>query len=296
MLDYAAARAVALIVQTGSFEAAARALGVTPSAVSQRVRAIEERLGTVLIRRGQPCTATEAGARLCRHMEQVGMLEDSLRQHLPGFAPGQPHVTLHIATNADSLAAWFLPPLADFAARSGYLTATLVDDQGHTADWLRQGRVLAAVTALEQPVQGCLVRPLGRMRYAATASPGFVAHWFADGVTAEALARAPALSFNHKDQLQRDWAARLVPDLPALPAHVLPSTQGFVEACRLGLGWALHPEALVAQDLRAGRLVALEGPALDVPLFWQVSRLAAGRVSELTRAVVAAARAALVQD
>ena len=101
MIDYPAARAVARVVETGSFEAAARALGITPSAVSQRVKQLEERLGAVLIERGTPCRATEKGAWLCRHMEHVGMLEQALMQHLPALAdPGAERVTLNVAANA----------------------------------------------------------------------------------------------------------------------------------------------------------------------------------------------------
>lgn len=89
MIDYPSARAVALVVETGSFERAARVLNITPSAVSQRVRQLEERLGAVLIERGTPCRATEKGAWLCRHVEQVGLLEQDLLRHLPGLTKAE---------------------------------------------------------------------------------------------------------------------------------------------------------------------------------------------------------------
>ena len=208
MIDYPAARAVAMIVQTGSFERAAQALNVTPSAVSQRVKQLEERLGAVLIERGIPCTATEKGAWLCRHMEHVGMLEKDLMEHLPGLVdPAAPmqRVTLNIATNADSLGTWFLGAASAFTRGSDYLLNIAIDDEDHTADWLRRGRVLAAVTSLAKPVQGCHVRPLGRLRYHATASPDYVERHFPAGVTPEAIAYAPALTFNQKDRLQHEW-------------------------------------------------------------------------------------------
>lgn len=84
-MDYAGLRAVAMVVQTGSFEKAALALHVTPSAISQRVKQLEERLGAVLILRGNPCTATEKGEWVCRHMEHVGMLESELSASFPLF-------------------------------------------------------------------------------------------------------------------------------------------------------------------------------------------------------------------
>ena len=296
MIDYSAALAVAAIVRTGSFEKAARALSVTPSAISQRVRLLEERLGAVLIERGTPCVATEKGAWLCRHVELVGMLESDLLERLPGLGdPLSGPVTLDIAVNADSLGTWFMPAAAAFAERFKALLRIAVDDQDHTADWLRRGHVVAAVTSLSKPVAGCKVSPLGRLRYHATASPEFMARHFPDGVTAEALAAAPALTFNQKDGLQRDWARRTLGALDTGPTHWLPSSHGFVDAALLGMGWGLNPTKLVAEHLAAGRLVELvPGATLDVTLYWQVGRLVSGQFPELTREVLQAAKEALL--
>jgi len=296
MIDYPLARAVALVVETGSFERAARVLNITPSAVSQRVRQLEERLGAVLIERGTPCRATEKGAWLCRHVEQVGLLEHELLRHLPGLigAEGQ-RVTLNIATNADSLGTWFLPAVAPFTAETGYLLNIGIDDQDHTADWLRSGRVLAAVTGLETPVQGCRIQRLGSLRYHATASPDFIARHFPDGITAAAMASAPALTYDQKDRLQQRWLEMHLGQGVASPTHWLPSTQGFVDATLVGMGWALNPAMLVREALDKGLLVELiPGAVLDVPLYWQVNRLAAERLGPLTRSIVMAARHALV--
>jgi LysR family transcriptional regulator (chromosome initiation inhibitor) len=294
MLDYPAALAVAMVVQTGSFEAAARELNVTPSAVSQRVKQLEERLGVVLIARGTPCLATPKGEWLCRHMEHVGMLEKELTRQLPGLvAPDAPsqRVTLNIATNADSLGTWFLDAVSPFAKKTDYLLNIAIDDQDYTAEWLQRGRVIAAVTSLKKPVQGCHVTPLGGLRYRATASPAFVARYFADGVTAASIADAPGLIFNQKDRLQHDWIRRATGKSIAYPTHWLPSTQSFVEACLLGMGWGVNPEQLVKHHLAAGRLVELvPGLTLDVPLYWQVSRLARDRLSALTQNIVTTAR------
>lgn len=295
MIDYAAARAVAMVVQTGSFEAAARALSVTPSAISQRVRNLEERLGAVLVLRATPCTATEQGAWLCRHMEHVGMLEKDLLEHLPGIAdPVEVPVTLSIATNADSLGTWFLPAVASFARGPDYLLNIAVDDEDHTADWLQRGQVVAAVTGHGKPVQGCVVKRLGAQRYVATASPDYMRRHFASGVTAEALAQAPALTFNQKDRLQQDWVRKTFNQPIAFPTHWLPGTHAFVDASLEGVGWALNPVQLVRDHLSAGRLVELvpEAP-LDRALYWQVNRLAAHRLAPLTAAIVETARRAL---
>ena len=296
MLDYAALRAMAKVVETGSFERAAAALGVTPSAVSQRVRQLEERLGVVLIVRGPPASATEAGARLCRHIETVGMLEGELIRQLPVLSSDRDQrVTLPIATNADSLGTWFLDAIAAYAGRSPHLLNVTADDEDHTADWLQRGRVVAAVTSLETPVTGCRRIALGALRYHATATPAFVARHFPDGVRQEAMQTAPAVTFNQKDRLQAHWlAARFGRPVPH-PTHWIPSTQGFVAASLAGMGWCLNPAELVAEHLSSGRLVELiPGATLDIPLFWQINRLAADRLSDLTRAVVETARARLV--
>ncbi|NYZ15641.1 LysR family transcriptional regulator ArgP [Azospirillum sp. RWY-5-1] len=293
MLDYALLSALAAVVRSGSFERAARQLNVTPSAVSQRVKLLEERLGTVLVVRGAPCTGTPAGLRLCQHAERVALLESELRDELPGLPPDGAPVTVRVAVNADSLATWFV---AAMAGTEGCLFDLVLDDEEHSADWLRRGEVLAAVSAAAGPVQGCDSTPLGALRYVATASPGFLNRYFPDGVDAASLGRAPRLTFNSKDRLQAQWTRQVFGAEIASPTHWLPSTQAFVDASLAGLGWGMNPAMLVAAHLRDGRLVALvPDRPLDVPLVWQRSRIASRSLADLTRAVLATARATLHQ-
>ena len=297
MLDYAALSALAAVLRQGSFERAAAALGVTPSAVSQRVRALEERVGTVLVLRGQPCLPTEAGAQLCAHVERVRLLEGEVAALLPSLAgAGQDGpLTLRVAVNADSLGTWFMPAAAAFARGTGALLDLVLDAEEHTAGRLRGGEVLAAVTADPEPVQGCRTRPLGALRYVAAASPAGLRAWFPDGPTPGALATAPVLRFDRRDALQARWARAVAGVDLAAPTHWLPSTHGFVDACLAGLGWGLHPVALVEGHLAAGRRVEVApGHRLDVPLHWQFARIGARVLADLTRAVVAAARVSLV--
>jgi LysR family transcriptional regulator, chromosome initiation inhibitor len=299
MLDYSLVAAVAAVVREGSFERAAAALHITASAVSQRVKLLEERLGLSLVVRATPCTATNAGALLCRHAEQVGMLEHDLHRALPGLAAdGHGRVNLRVAVNADSLATWFIGAVAAFATTERALLDISLDDQEHTAERLRSGDVLAAVTALRAPVQGCSSLPLGRMRYLAVASPAFVQRHFASGVDAPSLTQAPCLTFNQKDRLQNTWMAQQVcgsgATAPAAPRHWLPASQAFVDACRAGLGWGMNPASLVQADLQAGRLVELQqGSDVWVALHWQHARAAPPLLHRLTQAVLSAAQAAL---
>ncbi|NEJ17670.1 ArgP/LysG family DNA-binding transcriptional regulator [Rhizobium leguminosarum] len=298
MLDYSALRALAAVVQTGSFEKAAGTLNVTPSAISQRVKNLEERMGIALVVRGNPCVATKQGQWVCRHLENVGLLERDLYEHLPSLAPATElieRVTVHLATNADSLATWFLGALSAFAKSSNYLLDVVIDDEGDTADWLERGRVIAAVTGSERLVPGCRRTALGSLRYRATASPEFVERHFSEGVSAEALRTAPALTFNQKDKLQDRWIAQILGEEIACPTHFLPSTQAFIDASVEGMGWGMNPEHLARPHLQKGRLVELiPNKALDVSLFWQVNKLAAERFATLTDLVMAAAKQHLV--
>ena len=297
MLDESLLAAIAAVAREGSFERAARVLHVTPSAVSQRVRLLEERIGAALIVRGQPCVPTEIGGRLCRHAALVSVLEAELRRELP-MLPQEPtdvlQANLRIAVNADSLATWFVDAMKDFGRENTTLLSLTLDDEDQTAAWLRRGHVLAAVTSLRAPVQGCRSRRLGVLRYVATASPDFVRRWFNAGVTADALTQAPSLVFDRNDKLESHWARRQVGRDVQLPAHRLPSARAFVDAALAGVGWALNPLALVESHLKSGTLVQLIADTpVDVPLHWQVTRLEVPVLEQLTRSVVRAAAASL---
>jgi len=297
VLDEALLAAVAAVAREGSFERAARVLHVSPSAVSQRVKLLEERLGAVLIVRGQPCTATEIGARICRHAELVSVMVAELRRELPMLpkdSPDTPHASLRIAVNADSLSTWFIQAMADFGREHSALLNLTLADEDHTAEWLRRGYVLGAVTSVGTAVQGCRIRRLGSLRYVATANPTFVRRWFPSGVSADALGRAPSLLFDSNDRLQELWARRVVRRDVALPVHRIPSTQGFIDAALAGVGWGMNPLSLVRPHLKAGALVELAPDTpVDVPLFWQATRLKVPVLERLTRSVIRAAAPAL---
>ena len=296
MLDYDALAALAAVIREGSFDRAARALHVTPSAVSQRVRLLEERMGCALVIRGQPCRPTDTGRRLCQHVDHVRLMEQELQQAMPALAAeGEARVTLAVAVNADSLATWLAPALATFAARAPVLMEVSVDDQDHTAQWLRSGTVVAAVTGTARPATGCNSLALGAMRYVAAASPAFMARHFAEGVGAASMALAPSLLFNTKDELQDRWVRRLCHRHVELPRHTLPSSQAFVTATLAGMGWGMLPLALALPHLQDGGLVELvPDTPLDVPLYWQQARAASHLLEGLTREVIWAARQTLL--
>ncbi len=285
MLDYPHLQALAAVHRRGSFDLAAAQLGVTPSAISQRLKALEERMGTLLIRRGQPCSATPAGLRLIRHLDEVTLLEAALD------LPSQSQTTLRIAVNADSLATWVIPALA---RTEGMLFDIVIDDQDYSQDWLRRGEVAAAITSHPGPLQGCDTLPLGILRYRATASPAYVARWLPNGATPAALAQAPALTFSDKDRLQAEWLQRHCGARFPFPTHRMASSHAFVDAALAGLGWGMNPEPLIAPHLAAGTLVEIApGTPLDTPLHWQFARLTAQTLAPLTRAICRTAAAIL---
>ncbi|KQQ34803.1 LysR family transcriptional regulator [Rhizobium sp. Leaf306] len=299
MIDYSALRVLLAVVQSGSFEKAAAVMNVTPSAVSQRIKQLEERVGAALVVRGSPCVATAKAEQLCRHMENVGMLEHDLLEGLPSLADKddfRQRVTIRIATNADSLGTWFLEAMSEFSKSSSYLLNISVDDEDYTGDWLQQGKVVAAVSSSERPISGCRRFPLGALRYYATASPQFIASYFADGVTPEALANAPTLTFSQKDRLQSQWVRRTLGTDVHLPTHWMPSTQSFLDATLMGMAWGMNPVYLARDHLSAGRLVELiPDTPVDIALYWHINRLAADRLAKLTSTIVDVARRSLAQ-
>ena len=279
--DPAQLEALVAIAELGSFEAAARALHVTPSAVSQRIRALEQRAGQVLVSRGTPCRPTTAGEPLVRLGRQLRLAYDEARRELAAGAV----VDVRVAVNADSLATWFRGVLATAASWERTALHLHVEDQAWSQELLRSGEVLAAVTSDPRPVQGCTAEPLGTLRYVAVAAPAVAARRWAD---------RPMLEFNDKDALQRGLLERR--GLPAPPVvHRVPTSADFAEAVRLGLGWALLPEPQAAAGLASGDLVRLGRGDLrvDVPLHWQRWRLDSELLGRLTDAVRAAAREGL---
>ncbi|GAB7040268.1 MULTISPECIES: LysR family transcriptional regulator ArgP [Catenuloplanes] len=277
------------VIAHGSFDAAARALHVTPSAVSQRIKALEQVVGQVLVRRARPCEPTAAGASLVRLGGQIALLEREALDAARGALTGRARVA--VVVNADSLASWFLPALADVPDAVFDLHT---DDEGHTAELLRAGTVMAAVTTEHTPVQGCRVLPLGVMRYLPVAAPAVHAAWFAGREPADALPDAPMVRFNRKDVLQHRFAREVTGRDLDPPVHCVPASSAFDAAVRLGLGWGLLPDFMAAADVEAGRLVHLApGRHVDVPLYWQYWRLESAVLAALTTAVRAAAATAL---
>ena len=275
--------ALVAIADHGSFDAAARQLHITPSAVSQRIRALEAAAGQVLISRGTPCRPTKLGERLVRLGRQTRLLYAEASQAITAATA----VELPVAVNADSLAVWFRAVLAEATSWDGTAIKLHVEDQGYSQELLRRGDVLAAVTSDPAAVQGCSVDPLGALRYLPAATPAVADRW-RRGESPD-WATMPVVIFNDKDDLQHEQLRRhgVEPGPPVI--HQVPSTADFYAAVRLGLGWGMVLEPQARADLASGELVRLSAEFIDVPLYWQRWRLDSAKLAALTDAVLTAA-------
>lgn len=308
-------RTLVAVVDHGTFDAAAAALNVSAPAISQRIRALEDSTGRVLVRRDKPVLPTAAGETLLRTARQMLHLEQALEVEMsagedaldddPARA-GQddlqaPVMTLPVAVNSDSLSAWFLRALvaADFGPRVMFDVRR--EDEAHSTELLRSGEVMAAVTSEKTPVQGCRVVPLGAMRYRACAAPSIAARFGLDHDLPAAERRRllrglPRIDFDARDAMQRTFYRRLTGETPDGPSHAIPSTAEYHKAIRLGLGWGLFPEQMARKHFDSGELVDI-APDLrhEVPLYWQHWRIRSAILDRLTLAVQDTARGVLVQ-
>ncbi|HKS02225.1 MAG TPA: ArgP/LysG family DNA-binding transcriptional regulator [Arthrobacter sp.] len=289
-------RALAAVVDHETFDAAASELRLTPSAVSQRIKALERSVGSVLVRRLKPVRPTPAGEQLLRSARQLLLLADEAVLALRGSGaaegndggapPSAERLRVPVVANADSIATWLPAAYREIALGGRVALELLRDDEHATADLLRSGDAVGAITADPRPVQGCTSRPLGTMVYRAKASREFAARWFPDGPTPEALAVAPVMQYDRKDTHQLAVLARIAPDATP-PQHFIPDSVQFVESVHAGLGWGMVPDQQDPED----SLVELDPSwTEDLRLYWQAWTLESPGLTEVTNAVVRAAQ------
>lgn len=280
--DFAQLRAYAATIDHGSLEAAASALHVTPSAISQRLKALERAVGAVLLQRSRPVRPTEPGEEVLRLARQLEALTRDTERSL---GAGDLRPVVRLAVNADSLSTWVLPALASLADR---LSLELIrEGEDHTADLLRDGTAMAAITTEQAPVQGCTVERLGAMRYQPMATTAFAARWFADGLTPEALSRAPLVVFDARDRMQHRVLERHGVSTDP-PLHLVPASTQYVEAVRLGFGWGMVPDLQRTGWTNEDGVVLSTADAEDVALFWQQWALRTPSLEQVAGAIRAA--------
>ncbi len=282
---------LAAVCDEGSFGRAALRLHVTTGAVSQRISTLERQLGHPVLQRTQPTRPTDVGQILLRLAKQSLLLQDEAWEKLTEVVHSpDPTTRVSLAVNADSLSTWFKPVIHTIAAEAKLMLDLRIEDQDRTADLLRSGAAMAAVTADAQVGQGCTVEPLGSMRYLPVCSPA-IARSAGVPIT-DYLATTPMLQFDSQDLLPLRFLEEMgVKGLP--PAHYVPSNREFLEAIRMGLGWSVLPEGQVQEALERDELVLLDRTHVDVPLYWQRWKLVSGALDHVTALVREAAKQAL---
>ncbi len=299
MFDPEALECLAAIVEEGGFERAAQRLNITQSAVSQRLRALEAQIGTVLIVRSRPLKPTPAGHLLLKHTKQLRLLRADLERDMKELAPssiggGRDEERVSIAVNADSIATWAMGAL-DGVIAEGLPLEIITDDQDFTQEWLREGQVLGCVTTLKQALRGCKVVPLGAMRYVAVAAPDVARQRLGGQLTPHNFRSVPFVAFNRKDDMQSEFVAKgFGLKRLSLSQLFVPSSEGQVRAVLAGWGVSVVPELLVRGLLAQGQLVDVApGKALPIALYWHCWNLQSEVLDTLSAALTQAAAKAL---
>lgn len=268
MFDYKQLEALEMIVLAGSFDGAARRLHLTQSAISQRIRQLEERFGGVLLVRETPVRPTPAGERLLAHVRQVRRMESEIEA---GAVSRTGWLPVRIGVNADSLAIGLLESIAPALVAERLLLECVVDDEAWTLGLLKAGEVEGCISTQVDELPGCCVEPLGVMSYALVATPDFAARWFADGVTRETLAQAPAAVSGRTESLHRRWLREhFALEEGDYPCHIIPESHALYIAALTGMACAVVPQEQAASRLESGDLLELSPTeGIPVPLYWQ---------------------------
>ncbi|WP_299378155.1 LysR family transcriptional regulator ArgP [uncultured Kiloniella sp.] len=292
MFDYRQLAALNAILEEGSFEKAAKKLFITQSAVSQRLRQLEDSLGQTLVVRGTPLTATVSGQRLLKHYKQVSLLENELDTELKN-QNSEDFTSLTIGLNADSIGTWFFGAVKSFAEENKILLELKVDDQEQTHHLLRTGEVLGCISGSPLAVQGCRCIPLGQMIYQPLASPDFVNHYAPRGLTKDNASSTPVAVFNRKDPLQHRYLENKF-GITDFPHHLIPACDGFVDALVKGFAYGLIPNQQGQPYIDSGDLVSIDPDhKIPVPLYWHIWNLHTDIMKGLTKALVSEAKRVL---
>lgn len=299
--DPDALECLAAIVEEGGFERAAQRLSITQSAVSQRLRALEAQVGTVLIVRSRPLKPTSAGQLLLKHTKMLRLLRADLERDLKELAPSslggaREEERISIAINADSIATWAMRALTDLA-QQGLPMEIIADDQDFTQEWLREGQVLGCVTTLRQALRGCKMVSLGAMEYVAVAAPAFARDRLANStLTAHNFRDIPFVAFNRKDDMQSEFVGKAF-GLKRVTLNQLfvPSSEGQVRAVLAGWGASVVPRLLAQGLIDQGLLVnVLPTCTLPIQLYWHCWNLESEVLDALTAALRQASALSLV--
>lgn len=294
MLDYKLLHALSVVVDEQNFDKAASVLAITQSAVSQRIKSLEQIIGQPVLIRAQPIVATAIGKKLLAHYQQVKLLEQDIIPDISGNNKNET-ITANIASNADSLATWLIAAIGDVCHEYNVAVNFRLADENRTINYLKDGEVFGAISTHAQALPGCTLEKLGHMHYLLVAAPNFVAHYFPDGINEQALARAPAVAYDQKD----DMHIKYIEEMFALkggsyPCHTVRSSEAFVGFAKQGLAYCLIPKLQIQAELSSGQLIDLmpENPIVRT-LYWHHWILLKGVFKQFSIAIITRAKQAL---
>jgi len=297
LLDRAHLETFATVAETGSFERAAGSLNVTRGAVSQRIKALEQKLATILLVREQPVKPTPAGEVLLRHVKALRMLEDTTLRELSADRHVEKPVPVAIAVNPDSLATWFPKALWPMLRERRMTLEVIVEDEDYTDTRLARGEVIGCISTEPAAGNGFLAEPLGAMEYRCYASSAFAREYFPDGLSVRNVTNSPAILFDRKDSLHDEYLARRFGvAIDNYPRHYLPVSATLIDAVAAGIGYGLLPRIQAVQLEAEGVIVELAPcEALHTRLYWHHWASEPPLAREITMCIVASARTQLLQ-
>ena len=280
MLDYKLLEALAMVIKEDGFDKAAAKLFITQSAVSQRIKALEEQMGQILISRKSPIEATDKGKELIKHYHQVMKLEDDLTQN-------QNNSSISIGLNEDSLATWFLRAIKPFFETGNSLIELIVDDQDQTSRLLKDGIVSGCISSSSVKIQGCSMQNLGKMEYTIVCTPVYYQKWFSSGFSIDSIKKAPTVIYNQKDKLHELYMKKIFHSNPVdYPIHYIPSTEQFLTMIEMNQSYGVVPLIQCYELIENKELIVLHDNKLEIDLYWHYWNIDTRILNSLTKVLL----------
>jgi LysR family transcriptional regulator (chromosome initiation inhibitor) len=294
MLDYKLLHALSVLITQQNFEKAASELCITQSALSQRIKLLEQTIGQPVVVRSQPVRATPIGKKLLSHYQQVALLEQDV---IPDIYAEKTNDTIavNLASNADSLATWLIDGLSDVTHQYKIALNLLIADENRTINYLKNGEVFGAISTQNKALPGCTFDKLGDMEYILVASKTFKQRYFSNGINYHSLQQAPAVAFDQKDDMHIKYIEDEI-GLPgsSYPCHTVRSSEAFVGFAKQGLAYCLIPKLQIQKELISGELIDLRpGSSLTRTLYWHRWILLKGAFKALSDIIIQKAQQSL---
>ncbi len=294
MLDLRELETLAAIIDEQSFDAAARKLHITPGAVSQRIKNLENRLGKSVLVRSSPPRVTLTGEQVMLYARKVLILQNEMQASLLG-GENESVQTISLAVNHDSLSTWFMDVAEAVNGTYPVRFDIQTSDTGTTQKLLRAGEVQGVVTSREEPVPGCRSRYLGKMEYLPACSGDFFERYFLRGIERQALLAAPAVSFDRTDDLVARFLQRYELTGSEVDIHYFPSSHAILDAVSKSLGWSMLPRLLL-DSFPEKELIVFDSHVLDVSLYWKTWSLPSSTIEALEQQIFSVAEQQLLQQ